>query len=638
MIKSTQYRPELDGLRALAVIAVFLYHAELTLKGMNVLPGGFLGVDVFFVLSGFLITGILLEKPISLLSFYKSRIDRIYPALLLMLFITCIAAYIFLVPKNLFTYIESLKGALGFYSNYVFMNEDSYVADASKYKPLIHTWTLGVEWQFYIAFPLIIIIIKKFFLKNTNEILIFLFFSSFFYCLYLMNINMTHAFYSTPSRVWELFFGGIVYLTSKKISSNRFDNYLSIIGLLIIIYSLLFFKDTDQTPGFISLIAVIGTGLYILFTKPNSLIYKAMSFKPFVFIGIISYSLYLYHQPFLVFYRVAFDEVNKNSIIVIFLCCTLLAYISYRFFENPIRRSKKKFKYLILIVLLSLIGLFIVGAYHTNGYIKRYSPSVLDTQKYFETTEFRALIDKNGISCNHRNPENSCYFNKGKSKELIVVGDSFSGVFTRNLSEINNLSLRVFQYEQCPLLSTAIWFGNVPECWEINKSRWNQLEKLSPSNILIGTNFNQFERAKKSLDQLKNGETNSTDQISSEEAFLSFRQAIEKLIQLGHHPIILLQTPNTETDVAKDLQKKIVRANFSFQKEYDGTSTEEMDQKVIELLNGLQVDFINVNKKLCNSESKCLTFNETGGLYNEGDHLSYFGAKIFMDDIQQKLK
>lgn len=637
MIKSIQYRPELDGLRALAVIAVFLYHAELTLKGMNVLPGGFLGVDVFFVLSGFLITGILLEKPISLWSFYKSRIDRIYPALLLMLFITCIAAYIFLVPKNLFTYIESLKGALGFYSNYVFMNEDSYVADASKYKPLIHTWTLGVEWQFYIAFPLIIIAIKKFFLKNTNEILIFLFFCSFFYCLYLMKINMTHAFYSTPSRVWELFLGGIVYLLSTKISPNKFDSYLSILGLSLIAYSLFFFKDTDQTPGFISLIAVIGTSLYILFTRSDSFTYKVMSFKPFVFIGIISYSLYLYHQPVLAFYRLGFDEVGKKSFILLFFISIGLAYLSYKFFENPIRRSKNKSKYLILILIILLISLFIKGAEKTDGYLKRYSGNTLNNLQKFNIAEFRALTDQNGKSCNHIDPKNACFFEKG-GKQLVVVGDSYSGVFTRVLSEVNNISLRSFQYEQCPLLSTSIWFGNVPECWEINKSRWAELEKLPPSNMLIGTNFHQFGAAKKSIESFKNGETNSTDQISSDEAFLSFRQAIEKLIQLGHHPIILLQAPDTSQNVEQEIIKRVQKGDFVFSKEYNATSTAELDNRVIESLNGLNVDFINLNEKLCDENKKCLTFNETGGLYNGGSHLSYFGAKMFIEDIQQKLK
>ena len=637
MINSNRYRPELDGLRALAVLAVFLYHAELTIKGINLLPGGFLGVDIFFVLSGFLITGILLEKPISLWVFYKSRIDRIYPALLLMLFLTCIAAYIFLAPKNLFNYVESLKGALGFYSNYSFMYEDSYVADASKYKPLLHTWTLGVEWQFYIIFPLIIIIIKKFFIKKINEILILLFFISLFYFLYLMKVNSTYAFYSTPSRVWELFAGSIVYLILNKLSYNKFDSYLSIIGITIVVYTLLFFKDSNLTSGFISLITVIGTSLYILFTKEGSLIYKIMSCKYFVFIGVISYSLYLYHQPVLVFYRIGFDDIGGGVVILLFLISTLLACISYKVFEDPIRRSKSKIKYLILLLPLTLIVLFINGADNTNGYMQRYTESVLKVQKYFITEEYRALTDKKGDSCNQREPKNACYFEK-HGRSLIVIGDSFAGVFTRSLSEINNLTLRSFQYEQCPLLSKAIWFGNIPNCWEINKARWIELEKLPPTNILVGTNFYQFNSAKKSIDIFKDGDFNSSVSISTKETFLSFRQSIEKLIQLGHHPIILLQTPDPNQDVAKELQRKINGDDFLLVEEYTGTNTKGLDQQVYVALNGLNVDFININKKMCNEDGKCLTFNKYGGLYNQDNHLSYFGVQLFIKEIIEKLQ
>lgn len=206
------YRSELDGLRAIAVISVIIYHAQLSFKGFSILSGGFLGVDIFFVLSGFLITGILIDKSPTILQFYKSRIDRIYPALLLMLVLSCVFAYIYLIPSDLLNFIEQLKGATIFYSNYIFMFEDSYVADSSQYKILLHTWSLGVEWQYYLVFPFIIYGIKKIFSSKFELILIILFASSFFYCLYLMNINPTYAFYSTPSRVWELFSGGIVFL------------------------------------------------------------------------------------------------------------------------------------------------------------------------------------------------------------------------------------------------------------------------------------------------------------------------------------------------------------------------------------------------------------------------------------------
>lgn len=166
MIKN--YRAELDGLRALAVIAVIVYHAKLSFNGFQLIPGGFFGVDIFFVLSGYLITGILWERQTTLFKFYKGRVDRIYPALVMMLLVASITMYFILVPSDLLATTDSVKGALGFYSNYIFMHEDAYVTESSKYKPFLHTWSLGVEWQFYILFPLVILVIKKHWVSGLN--------------------------------------------------------------------------------------------------------------------------------------------------------------------------------------------------------------------------------------------------------------------------------------------------------------------------------------------------------------------------------------------------------------------------------------------------------------------------------------
>lgn len=335
------YRSELDGLRAIAVLAVIIYHAELTWRGMTLLPGGFLGVDIFFVLSGFLITGILVERPPSLFAFYKGRVDRIYPALLLMLVFSSIAAYKFIPPSDLLTFTDSLKGALGFYSNYVFMHEDSYVSDASKYKVLLHTWSLGIEWQYYLAFPFVIYGIKKFFSSQFEQILIFLFAASFFYCLYLMQVNSTYAFYSTPSRVWQLFAGGIVFLLSRHLGDNKFNNFLSALGLVIIAYALLFFKDTDNHPGFISFAAVLGSAFFILFTRPGTFVHRLTTLKVSIFFGVISYSLYLYHQPILVFYRLGHAEVEIKSFIFLFPLMVLMAYLSYKLLKTLFAKAQQ---------------------------------------------------------------------------------------------------------------------------------------------------------------------------------------------------------------------------------------------------------------------------------------------------------
>lgn len=644
------YRSELDGLRALAVIAVIIYHANLTFKGVPLFTGGFLGVDIFFVLSGFLITGILIEKQPSLLQFYKSRVDRIYPALLLMLLFSSILAYLFLTPADLLNFAKQLKGAVVFYSNYIFMYEDSYIADSSQYKALLHTWSLGVEWQYYLVFPFIIYAIKWFFKEQFEQILILLFAISFFYCLYLMNINSTFAFYSTFARVWELFAGGVVFLISRYIKESKFDNILSALGVVIIFYSLIFFKDTDVQPGFISLVAVLGASMFILFTRENSFIYKIATLKISIFFGIISYSLYLYHQPILVFYRFNQGEIGNKIFLILFLIMVLLSYLSYRFFENPIRRSKNNKKYLIILFLVLAIFAFYKGAKYTKGYENRISQEVKNAIQHFEGVEYNRYSQKKpGITidgkeenkCYKRTPDTSCKL-EGNGKQVLIVGDSYSGVFSSILAKNTNHNLTFFVHGQCPLLQEGIWFG-VPECSDINRLRWIEIEKMEPSNILIGTNFNQYKNGKRAVENYIIGKTKEAkEKVSKEEVYKSFRKSIGKLISLGHNPIVLLQPPNPikdgkSFDVAKEMKRQISSGILSYKDEYDAIPTTNMDNEVRNALKGLDVTFIDLNAKMCKDE-KCLTFNKNGGLYNGGQHLSYFGAELFVDDIIKNLK
>ena len=648
------YRSELDGLRAIAVLSVIIYHANLAFKGIPLFSGGFLGVDIFFVLSGFLITGILIDKSPTLLQFYKSRVDRIYPALLLMLFLSCIFAYIYLIPSDLLNFREQLKGAVAFFSNYIFMYEDSYIADSSQYKILLHTWSLGVEWQYYLAFPFVIYGIKKFFSSQFEQILIILFAVSFFYCLYLMKINSTFAFYSTPARVWELFAGGIVFLISKHLKDSKIDNILSAFGLVIIAYCLIFFKDTDAHPGFVSLLAVFGTTLFILFTKENSFIYKMATLRISIFFGVISYSLYLYHQPILVFYRFSYGEIGNKVFVALFAVMILISYLSYRFFENPIRRSKSNKKYLILLFFVLFIIAFYKGAKYTNGYEFRQSQEVREALKHFEEREWIRLksnikgFDFSGKeieSCNKRVPMTACIFKSDEnSRKLVILGDSYSGVFSYILSEYKpKLHLVALNYSASPILSDPIWVNkNYPELWEINKERWKILEKIEPTNILVGTNFNLFNNGKKSIDNFKFGEKNLEEKVPKKEVYKSFRKSIEKLISLGHNPIILLQPPSPikngkSYDVAKELKRQVASGILSFKEEWDAVPTTNIDNEVRNALKGLNVTFIDMNAKMC-KENKCLTFNKNGGLYNGDQHLSYFGAQLFVDDILKVLK
>lgn len=648
----SNYRNELDGLRAVAVLSVIIYHAQIKIFGINLLTGGFLGVDIFFVLSGFLITGILLDKNPPIFTFYKSRFDRIYPALVLALFACCVCSYFILVPSDILNFIEQLKGAMLFFSNYMFMYENSYIADSSKYKILLHSWSLAVEWQFYMLFPFIVYTIKRFFKNDLEQVFIILSSISFFYCIYLMQVNQNFAFYSTPSRAWELFVGGLVFLLSKKIKKREINNILSILGIMIVFYLLIFIKDTDAHPGFISLICVVGTSLFILFIQEKSLVYKIFTVKPMVFVGVISYSLYLYHQPILVFYRFLNQNISNKEFAILLLSMLVVSYISYAFFESPIRKSKNNRKYIIVLILTSSLVVFYNYAKYTSGYVFRQTTDASTILKHFEKPEYTRLqLEPYGLrisshsrtddveqkDCDGRIPSTSCKI-QNNGKELLIVGDSFAGVFTYIFSEQKNFNIKFFTHQQCPFLMEGIWFGTRPECSDINKLRWAEIEKMNPTNILIGTDFGLFSYGKEEVPDYILGKTlEAKKHISKQEIYQSFKKAIAKLIELNHNPIILLQPPSPSIDPDKEMKLQIQKGVLSFENKWDAIPTTAIDKEVKTLLKDLNVTFIDLNRKMC-TNNKCLTQNKDGSLYNGGGHLSYFGAKLFVEDIIKNLR
>ena len=215
-----KYRKELDGLRCLAVMAVIIYHSGISLFGVKIFKGGFFGVDVFLVLSGYLITDIIINKldsrSFSLTDFYWRRIKRIVPALIAMLVVTSIVAYKILLPNDLVKFSESLISAIYFGSNYYFLGEDSYVSNASIFKPLLHTWSLAVEWQFYVFYPFLLIFINKFIKKYRVLLLILISVSSIVYANIIVSSYPDLAFYTLLPRAWELILGGIVSFFVKE--------------------------------------------------------------------------------------------------------------------------------------------------------------------------------------------------------------------------------------------------------------------------------------------------------------------------------------------------------------------------------------------------------------------------------------
>ena len=346
------YRPEIDGLRAIAVVAVILYHAQITILGHQPFKGGFIGVDIFFVISGYLISSIILKELLitgsfSFKHFYERRIRRILPVLLFVMLVSLPFAWVYLLPSSFIDFLSTINYSLGFSSNFYFQySGQQYGAESGLLKPFLHTWSLSVEEQFYISFPIVLLITFKYFKKYLIHILTLGFIISLGLADWSSRNYPLFNFYVLPTRGWELLAGSILAyfeITNGKRSENKTLNLiLSFIGLLLIGHSILFFNDKMFHPSFYTLSPIIGVCLIIWFSNKDEIITKILSTKLFVGVGLISYSLYLWHYPIFTFARITeFSQGSLLNKLLLGIIILVLSIFSYYFIERPTRNKSR---------------------------------------------------------------------------------------------------------------------------------------------------------------------------------------------------------------------------------------------------------------------------------------------------------
>lgn len=421
----SNYKPEIDGLRALAIISVIIYHAEITLYDFTVLQGGYLGVDIFFVISGFIISTLLLRelethKKISVTYFYERRLRRIFPVLLFTLLFSTILGWFFLLPSEFIFFAKSVINSIIFNANHFFyLNEVSYISEESKSLPLLHLWTLSVEEQFYIFFPIFLFLAFKF-IKNQKSILLILIIF-FFISLLLTHIGSNNfqeaAFYLLPSRGWEIIAGIILSFYINSIHNDILKNYsnsISLISFIGLVLCLFFFSDNTKHPSLITLIPILLTCLIIISLKKSDILYSILSNKIFVFIGLISFSLYLIHHVIFVFGFNFFDKPNFFYKIIFILLSILISILSYNFIEKPFRNFniiKTKIFFIILFIFITITMAFSISTLKFNGYKSRFN-------------EFINTIDdskKRTYRCEEIGCEN---ISINKLEKIFLLGDS----------------------------------------------------------------------------------------------------------------------------------------------------------------------------------------------------------------------
>lgn len=430
-----KYRPEIDGLRAIAVISVILFHG-----GLPGFSGGFVGVDVFFVISGYLITGILLREleagDFSIARFYERRMRRILPALFAVLMVCVPFAWFLMGPYTFGQFGQGLMAVPAFVSNILFWRTTNYF-NATQENPLLHTWSLGVEEQFYIFFPLFLLLVWRYARRWLWASIILAAAISLGLSLWSLNSGRyLAAFYLSPMRAYEMLIGSVVALAlwhqgGRLIGNERLASPLAWIGLLLILGSITVYDQASPFPGWLALVPTIGTALILAYTRKDSSIARLLSIRVMVGIGLISYSAYLWHQPVFVFTHLMGWQPGIGGNLFLTVLSLGLAALSWRFIEQPFR--DKAYLSRKAVYGLSLVASCIVMAlgswiYLTDGVPQRFSQEEAAWWSYEDIPRQSAYVIR-------RFRELDGPFDPSTAPRVLVLGDSYAQDFVNMMYE-----------------------------------------------------------------------------------------------------------------------------------------------------------------------------------------------------------
>lgn len=457
-----KYRPEVDGLRAVAILPVVLFHA-----GIVGFSGGFIGVDVFFVISGYLITSIIigdLEKErFTFKQFYERRARRILPALFFVIAACLPFAWLWMSPYDLKEFAQSIMAVSVFVSNFFFWKDNDYFGTDAELKPLLHTWSLSIEEQFYIFFPIALLFIWKYARNRLGIFIIMGFIGSILLAEYQSRFYPRANFFLLPTRGWELLIGAyLAYLeVNKKLYfSDKVAAFLSNIGLLLIAFSVFFFNEKTRHPSLVTFLPTIGTALILAFGRVEGLTKRLLSIKAVVFIGLLSYPLYLWHQPIFAFARIYLPtRPSIMQYVILIIISALFAYISYRFIEKPFRdKNRIQTKTIFRVSVSAGIVALAVGFWgdYTKGFPSRYSENALVIIKQFDALAKERLDQSSKAVCHYSEQfvsDINVFLNQWSCLEkdsVLIVGDSHAADRATSL-RLNNIRVSQMTGAGCAL-------------------------------------------------------------------------------------------------------------------------------------------------------------------------------------------
>lgn len=653
-----QYRREIDGLRAIAVLPVILFHA-----GFKAFKGGFVGVDVFFVISGYLITSIILgdmnNGTFSIVNFYERRARRILPTLFFVMLCCLPFAWIWLFPNHFRDFFQSLTAVSVFSSNILFWLESGYFDTAAELKPLLHTWSLAVEEQYYLLFPLFLLLLWKLRKRWIFGTLLSLTFISLAIAQFGAYNKPEATFFLLPTRGWELAIGALIafYFLYKHhqiefiISNKIISEIAGFTGLILIFYSIFAFDKSTPFPSIYALIPTIGTGLIIVFSTSDTLVGRLLSSKIMVGIGLISYSAYLWHQPIFAFTRHKTSDNQSTAVLLtLSVLSLLLAYVSWRFIEMPFRDKK----------LIGRKGIFIFTAIGTlffatigiignakKGYPERFNIPDSLTKTFSRSNALSSCFDKKAA---HTRDDWYCTLGLKKQRPtFFVFGDSHSlslaGVFD-NIANSAGLTGEYTGISGCaPFLGIHSLRKNQNEknCYELNKRVFKHIKNNDIKTVFLiarwtyyteggynGDNFSYLGVEKNTQKSMRN----------SRYAFeYGFKQTIEAYKSIGVTVVVIKQIPQQLIEPTfaygfalrnkDDAYHQLLKLSVPYEKH------KKLQQYTTNIFNSNNyAKILDFDNQLCNSEN-CPIGDMSQSYYFDDDHLSSAGANLLSTQIKQ---
>ncbi|MGC1182032.1 acyltransferase family protein [Legionella sp.] len=649
------YRPDIDGLRAIAIIFVLFFHS-----GLKLIPSGFVGVDIFFVISGFLITSIihqsLQNNNFSFMQFYGRRLWRLQPVFICLIFMTMLLTLLLYLPDDLLQYFKSARKTSLFISNRFFERITAGYFETDTHKlPLLHTWSLSIEWQCYLVLPVVIYVLKRIFSRHNLLRIMYLFtLVLFVLSLYLSVHYPAKAYYQFSSRIFEFLIGSCVALTPQRFSINKYLlNLISIIAIIAILYIATRSEISLGFPNWHAFALCAATAVLIAVGEhnPKPFLTKFLSLKPIVFIGLLSYSLYIWHWP--LFTIIHYQNITAtNSILILALSLTfILAYLSWKFIEKPARQFNDiKFAYTLIYMLALPIGITHLTAHYVKkyqGYPGRFNAEVVriyDQLNRYDAPQRTLCLQRQNIKVN-----NNCTLGskEANSRAAFMIGDSFSNhswLFMDTLAQQANVSILAHATASCltlPGIFLYDWYDKndiYKECYEQTTRYFNMIKANHFDFVVIGEAWKGYLGDK----IINNLNDNRSLELTKERITRALDNAIQMIITSGAKPVLIKATA-----IAKQNLHDCFFAHIKRRKEYRPElcnftlqATEEQSEE--DWLNNLflimknkysQLIIIDPKKVQCPNDLCTADINGIPAFRDEGhltDYASYQLAKRYL--------